>query len=270
MILNSKTNIKYVYQTGQIPVLVTCNDDNEYVCKHSRGGKPSYVLFVEWVVYKIMSELGLDLPFQSLVKIKDEHINTSLNCQPIFFKHTTCFATRFLEYAEEWNQLTTSKKDLKRIINKEDLLIIAFIDLWLSNEDRNWNNFNLLMHPSIEGLKVIPIDHGGCFNTLCFQEERPLYHIDFQESIINTEFFKIGIKGYFKNLKEVSDFIEKLYLRISKLEDSYDKIILGIPEDWQIPMNYIVALKQNIFKKEWLVETKTLFLSFIKISFKLK
>lgn len=137
MILKSKTKIKRIYATGQNPVLVSCSDDQEYVCKHSRGGKPSYVLFAEYLVYQMMSKLKLELAPISFVKISGEHIDNSSSCQPSFFKQTTCFATQFLEYAQEWDQLTTSVSDLKRIENKYDLVRIAFLDLWLSNEDRS-------------------------------------------------------------------------------------------------------------------------------------
>jgi hypothetical protein len=270
MILKSIAKIKRVYDTGQNPVLVSCDDMEEYVCKHSRGGKPSYVLFAEWLVYQMMVSLDVELAPVSFVKVEGFHIESVSNCQPLFFSQTTCFATRYLAYAEEWNQLTTSKNDLKRIVNKDDLLIISFIDIWFSNEDRNWNNFNLLMYPSIEGVKVIPIDHGNCLNTLGFNEERPLYQIDYNDSVISTELFISAMKGYFKNIEEVNVFVEKLYLRIRNLDKVYDDIVEKAPSDWQIPISYIHALKQNLFHNDWLSDVKSSFLSFVKTSIKLK
>lgn len=73
-----------------------------------------------------------------------------------------------------------------------------------------------------------------------------------------------------KTTKDASDFVESLYLCIPDLEKIYDEQVLEIPEEWKIPESYSSALRENLFHKDWLHETKFQFLSFIKSSLKLK
>ncbi len=266
--LYSIQEIKQIYSTGDNPVLVECNDLRDYVCKHNRGALPAYKLFAEWLVHSFLEELNIRVATKQLVEIKEEHVLISKFCQPIFFKNIKCFATEFHQEAIEWSLFPLEKS--KWIINKEDLLIIAFCDIWLANEDRNWNNFNLLTSPSENGWEIIPIDHAGCFNSLSFSANKEIYGIEENESIIMTEQFRSLIKPKLKNVFEANRFAETLYLRIQALEHSFDHSVLSVAEMWQIPSGYIHSLKDNLFRKEWLDETKNRFLTYLKSSLSLK
>lgn len=266
--LHSIQPIQKVYDTGDNPVLVECNDINLYVCKHNRGQTPAKKLFAEWMSHALLDGLGATVAPKALVQIKEEHIEPSGICQPAFFKNGPLFATQFLEEALEWSQFKL--KDKNQIINKEVVLKIALFDIWTANEDRNWNNFNLLTNPVENGWEIVPIDHGASFNSLMFSEQHPLYSITFNESLIITEEFRILVKPLLKTTKDASDFVESLYLCIPDLEKIYDEQVLAIPKEWKIPESYSDALRNNLFHKDWLSETKSQFLSFIKSSLKLK
>ncbi len=45
-------------------------------------------------------------------------------------------------------------------------LLIALFNLWVANEDRNWNNANLLY--DVNSNNLIAIDHGCILNTATF------------------------------------------------------------------------------------------------------
>jgi hypothetical protein len=47
----------------------------------------------------------------------------------------------------------------KNLRNSMDLFWIAVFDIWIANEDRNANNYNLLMVEANEDFSIIPIDH---------------------------------------------------------------------------------------------------------------
>lgn len=266
--LTSNQYIKKVYGTGDNPVLVECNDLKDYVCKHNRGQRTATKLFAEWIAHALLQELKVAVPTKELVIVKEEHIQVSGNCQPAFFKGIPLFATEFIEEALEWSQLNTN--DAKQIINKDDILIIAFCDIWLANEDRNWNNFNLLTHPTKEGFEIVPIDHAGCFNTTSFNETTKLSQLCENETLIDTDEFRILVKPMLKNMKKASEFVDSLYLRIRNLEQIYNEALVTIPTEWNIPSTYSEALRINLFDESWLNETKQSFLTFIKSSLKLK
>ena len=161
--LKSISPIGRVYDTGDKPVLVQCEDLNDYVCKHNQGQTPCKKLFAEFLAYNLLSIMGVKLPAFSFIEVKVEHINSPSGvCQPQFFKELDCFGTLHLKEALEWSAFPFDKKDLKKIKNQEDIFSIAWCDIWLANEDRSWNNFNLLMSPENDGWYIVPIDHGAC------------------------------------------------------------------------------------------------------------
>lgn len=270
MILSSISKIQKVFDTGQKPVLITCSNLEDYVCKHSYGYSPSKTLFIEWLAYHLMQKANIRFPEFALVNILENHTLTIADSQPLFFINTTCFATKFIEHAEEVNLLTLNTDDFKRVSNQEDLLKIAFFDLWLANEDRSHNNFNLLYYSKGKETFLVPIDHGSCLNTLCFDFERTLCQIEYGESLISTELFQIIQKGNIKNIQMAEEFLEKMYLCINELDQYFDEIIDNIPEDWKIPGDYVLSLKRNLFDENWLKETKVNFLSYCETSLNLR
>jgi hypothetical protein len=269
--LKSISPISRVYETGDKPVLVQCEDLNDYVCKHNQGQSPCKKLIAEYLAYCFLDKLDVKLPPMSFIEVKEEHIDKPTgDCQPQFFKNIECFGTLHLKEAIEWSAFSFDKKDLKKIKNQEDLFIIAWCDIWLANEDRSWNNFNLLMSPEDDGWYIVPIDHGACFNSLGFDVDGHLDPINDFDSIIQTDQFKLIAKKWFKKVSEVDNFLKRLYICIESYEKSFDDILANIPPSWRIQEDYIQSLKANLFSKDWLNETKTQFLSFTKQSLILK
>lgn len=260
--------ILHIYETGDNPVLVECNDLNSYVCKHNRGQTPAKKLFAEWMSHALLEGMGVVVAPKELVHVRAEHVEPSRICQPVFFREVPLFATRFLDEALEWSQFNL--RDTKLIVNKKDILRIAFLDLWLANEDRNWNNFNILTHPIKKGWQIVPIDHGACFNSLMFQEGGKLVQLSDSESLVVTDEFRKLAMPLLKSMKDANDFVESLYLCIPDLEKIYDEHVLAIPSEWNISKSYSDALRGNLFHKDWLIETKSHFLSLIKSSFSIK
>ena len=140
----------------------------------------------------------------------------------------------------------------------------------MANEDRNWNNFNLLTNPVEDGWEIVPIDHGACFNSLMFTEGRELVQLSENETLIDTEEFRNLVKPNFKSFAQLNEFIESMYLCIPDLEKIYDEQVIEIPQEWNIPKSYSDALKANLFHQEWLSVTKSHFSAFIKSSLQLK
>jgi hypothetical protein len=250
--------------------LVLCDDLNNYVCKHSKGIKTCYTLFAEFLANAFLRELKIELPAHSFIDIKMEHINPSSTCQPAFFQNIDCFGTMHLKEALEFSNFTFGKSEIKKLINPMDLFTIAWFDIWTANEDRNFNNFNLLLNPEKKGWRIIPIDHGACFNSLSFNMTRPLELISQNESLIDTEPYKLlGLK-YFKKLSDVDDFINSLYICVLQCEKRFDEIVSHTPKNWAIADGYMSLLKKNLFSKAWLEETKIQFLTLNNASLRIK
>jgi hypothetical protein len=113
--LHSIKQITKVFDTGDKPVLVQCNDLNEYVCKHSKGNSRCYNLVAEYIAYHFLALLDVKLAPCSLIQVKENHIVPSTSCQPLFFKDIDCFGTELLDSSVEWSAFSFDKKDVKNI-----------------------------------------------------------------------------------------------------------------------------------------------------------
>lgn len=270
--LYSIQEISKVYETGDVPVLVLCDNMEEYVCKHARGNKPCEGLFAEYLAYNILKALELPLPEAAFVAVKQEHIEATIKSQlriqiqPVFFKEVICFATLKIEDAVEFVDFPINSKLLRKILNPKDLVKIAWFDMWFANEDRNLNNFNLLLKPTSDGLFIVPIDHAASFNSLMFSPQRTLIELDANSSIIYTDQFKEIVKPCFKNLGDFDEYIKSFYLCIPNLKEVFDKSINEIPESWAISEEYLQHLKTNLFSEDWLKKVRHEVLYFIKNS----
>lgn len=251
-------------------MLVLCSDLNTYVCKHNQGQPRCYKLFAEFLASKILLSFGFQMPDFAFIQVKPEHIKPTADCQPKFFKDVQCFGSQHLHESLEFSNFSYRNADFKKIINPMDILKIAWFDIWIANEDRNYNNFNLLLNPEKEGNRIVPIDHGSAFNTLSFNIDRSLVLLTLDDSLINTPQYKLIASKYFKKLSDVNDLINSIYLCLTECEKSFDLWVSEIPENWQISNEYLDALKSNLFAKQWLNETKTHFLALNKQLLNLK
>ena len=261
-------SIHKVFDTGDKPVLVFCDDLEFYVCKHNQGNTNANKLFCELISLELLQALNISVPAYDFIQVKEEHIIAQSNCQPAFFKNKTSFGTKNLHEALEFSQFLI--ENYKHISNKKDLIMIAFFDLWFCNEDRNFNNFNLLLNPIDSGFEVMPIDHGACFNSLSFKDTFRLASLFENESIIDTIQFKKIVKGLLKTAKEAENFANLVYLSFPELKKVYENTVLKIPEDWNISPTFIEALKQQLFSETWFHETKMTFISYLKVALKIK
>ncbi len=267
--LQSITAITKVFETNQKPVLVLCEDFEHYVCKHNHGRRPAYALFCEWLAWQLLNELGVQTAPYCGVSVLEEHILPRTECQPAFFKSTTCFATLQLSDTIEVTHFPLDKKDLRRIRNGTDLLKIAFLDLLLANDDRHQSNYNLLLKSTEAGYFIVPIDHENMLNGRSFSVDRQLFSEDYFSTLMASDFFRAVLSGKVKNIAEVEQLFQEYYLCVKAfIEQLHEKVAL-LPTDWHIPMNYIHCLRDNLVHPNWIHETKTNYLSFIRSSLRI-
>jgi hypothetical protein len=155
--------------------------------------------------------------------------------------------------------------DRKKIMNPKSLISIALFDLWIGNDDRNWNNYNLLLESKSDGYYFIPIDHETIFNGNSLP-----YGINIQtedDSLIHTPLFKAVVsKRLIKNIFENERIIrEDFYLCTANCKNELDKILEELPHDWNISLDRKRDLiLKNIFSLEWLGEVFRYFLIYLK------
>lgn len=243
-----------VFTTGDNPLLVTCDDLTDWVCKHGRMS--SSTLFNEVLGSRFAELWNLRTPPISLIEVSREHLpDGQLNIvQPAFF-NKPCFGSFFLKDSQVVdNTLLPSFRASsfrRKIANKSDFLKIALFDIWIGNEDRYRGNSNLLLDQSNSKEYYFNVfDHGAIFNSNTLNYGLQLITDD--ESLICTELAKILFGKINKLSQIVDEIVEDFYLCVEMCENDLDNILADIPLEWQLNIvNLEVHLRKELFNNEW-------------------
>lgn len=261
-IINSIQTADRKFETQTRPILIGCDDMNDYVCKYGAGNGFAKRLFCEYLAANFMQIWELPIPNHSLVNINPEHIPANFAIPNAYFTQT-CFG---LMYNRNYTELTKLNElniasGFKNSPFKLNLLKIALFDCWLSNEDRNDNNYNL-MFDLVNDYQLVAIDNEGIFNSRTFNN--PIYSLNFNDSILNG-----GFAQKLFNKKDLTpDIIENLktyfYLCAQNCEQSKNNILSNVPENWQIDTALVNEKLLEIFSDDWKNESFSTFQTFVQ------
>lgn len=243
-----------MFTTGDNPILVTCTDMSDWVCKHGRMS-PS-VLFSEVIGSTFANLWGLKTPQISFVDVSIEHLpKDNLNIvQPAFF-NKPCFGSLFIEDSQvvDTTLLPSFRNQAFRnkIGNKTDLLKIALFDIWLGNEDRHHGNSNLLLDQTLADKYYFNVfDHGAIFNSNTLI--RGIQLISDNESIISSDLAQILFRKGKILTKNVDNIIKDFYLCTLECEAHLSNIINDIPVQWGLDLeNLELLIHANLFTYNW-------------------
>jgi len=199
-----------IYSSGNFPILVECNDLNTWICKHGRTSPR--LLFNELIGSSFAKIWGIPTPDFSLIEVLEEHLPDDTNTvQPLFFKKH-CFGSKFINDCQVIDDtLIPSLKNVnfrKRIVNKNQFLLICLFDIWLGNEDRAPHHSNLILdYTAGRDLFFTVFDHDALFNQLSIgQHEMTL--LDEECSLITGEMAKILFKHNINFVYNVNKTVE--------------------------------------------------------------
>lgn len=266
-IVNSiSTPDKIFKTTGNEPILILCDDFNHYVCKYNRvPGSRANKLINEYIAGSFAQYWNLKVPDFILVRVKKEHIEKTHSLQPAFF-NTFCFGSKYNSKYQELDIFFSeiSGRNRNYFPYKSDFLKVSLFDIWICNEDRNHQNYNLLVDIENEN-QFIPIDHDAVFNTSNLH--RGLFLISEEESLITTDFTKKLFK--FNELSD-RDLLKEIendyYLCISKCKKNVDTILSEIPGEWKLDAEEMkTLLTAHLFNDKWSSECYNHFLKLIQL-----
>lgn len=151
-----------------------------------------------------------------------------------------------------------------RIQQKSDFLKIALFDIWLCNEDRNYNNTNLLLHFAPENIYFFyAIDHVNIFNSSSLNYG--LATLTEDDTLLKTELAKL-LFGKAKKLTLIVDkLIENFYLCTKECEDNLDVILDLLPVSWAIDkVDMKAKMLQYLFTNEWKKQCEDIFRTYVQ------
>jgi len=244
--LTSIAPVSRQYNTGEQPVLVTCSDGCDYICKYTLSSGSAYKLVCELICNRLAQIWGLNTPDFAQVSLLQEH-QQSLNIS--IRSNKLCIGSLFLTDVIDLTKISQLAVDPSEQ-NLRELITIALFDLWVANEDRNWNNFNLMI--DINDNRFIPIDFGCAFNTSTF--DYPLSQLTQSDSLMYSDLF-VSIAHQHTYLFTETFFSElhsRFIYNVRECQDQIDDIIRTIPQEWQIPQDIISSKLNELFTPQWL------------------
>ena len=252
--LDSIKDIQKQYETGENPVLVMCSDKNEYVCKYMRSLNPAYKLVCEFIGSHLVEKWNIRSPKMNLVKIKAEHWSNFLSTNCI--RTAPALGYMMLNSVVDITQTTYSHIQLSKKVLAQ-LLKIALFDFWVANEDRTYNNANLLYDVKCD--ELVSIDYGGIFNTSTF--EYPMCQLTMTDTILYAEIFKQFINRFSKNeIRTVAVGLEDYYRKsVDNCRGVLESMISGIPLEWKVDNDIILNKLMQLFDESWVDDVWTNF-----------
>ena len=124
------------YTTLERPVLILCNDMQEYVCKHVLSSD-GLNLFCEYVAASFLRLWKLPVPNFAFVKINYDHVKQF--GIPSRLIERTCFGSRYSQFYQELSHFTDTPDISKQkgyLDNRDNLLKIALFDIWMQTKNR--------------------------------------------------------------------------------------------------------------------------------------
>lgn len=249
------------YDTGEKPLLILCSDMHEYVCKHSHGSN-GMSLLCEYLAASFLRIWQLQVPDFAFVQVHYDHVKQFHI--PKHYVAKPCFGSQYSVYYQELTQYTDNpdiKKHKEYMESRFELLKIALFDLWIANEDRHFNNMNLLVDMQ-NSYHFVPIDHGAIFNTRTFDTKITL--LTENESLTDTSLFKnlLPRKEFSKEL--ITKLKEYFYLCSLQCKQQFHEILSFVPPCWDIDRKVIeTKLSDEVFTPEWEASVINTFLDYI-------
>ena len=234
-----------VYQTGDRPILVLCSDGYHYICKYKQPGYSAHKLMNELVGGVFAKAWGIDTPVTSLV------VNDPIIWDDAGISHDPAaplLGSRKMEDVFDLgeyncNQVGVSERTLSQ------LLRIALYDLWLANEDRTCNNYNLLY--DLKAGNLVSIDYGGIFNSGILNN--PVYQLNAADSIISSDLFsRLKEAGLTKALSG----LHLTYLRlVAKCRKAVPMLLESVPNEWKVDKPALQNKLEELFEILWVNDT---------------
>ena len=208
----------------------------------------------EFLAAHFLKIWGLKVPDFAIIDVDRRHIPDGLHARLTAYEFSRpAFGSLYVEDAEFVNESLSmaSAYQVKIADPERDLVNLALFDLWLSNNDRNWNNHNLLIR-SPPNVDVIPIDHERTFDH--GSPGQPLTLQTSNENLSASAVFRRFVTrkfltAYTRNMESQRTF--KTYA--AACSSAATAIIEQMPDEWKrLCPTLVPDLRATIFADQWL------------------
>ena len=236
-----------------MPVVIMAEDLEDYACKYDHTNK----LINEFIAHQFLQQWNLRVFPAAFINIKREHVpNEHLQgrLRLIDFDKPT-FGSRYNNDAFDASNILMGLKNdnyvLSKFSERFDLLKIALFDLWLANDDRNHNNYNLMI---VEN-EFVPIDHSNIFDGGRLGGQ--LAQLTEDDSLLNSDLALTFLNHKARVEAEGKKLIQTFLTFVHKCDEILPKVVEDIPDEWCSDKNWLLEnIRSSVIdNKEWLKQT---------------
>lgn len=256
--LYSIQDISRLYMTGDQPVLVLCSDTQQYICKYMRPNATiAYKLACEYTGAVFADAWKINTPSVALVRIMPAHWASVPTLHNPFAP-----SIGFKKIDGVVDITPTSYRQVEANTGTlYQLLKIALFDFWIANEDRTYNNANLLY--DIENERLISIDYGGILNNVSF--DIPLSQLTETDSIICADIFAHIVKSVSsRQLTKAIGQLEKDFVQCINHSKKQARLLTEMPIEWAVPVDKVKRKMEELFYPQWVSATWVNFVECLK------
>jgi hypothetical protein len=242
--VNTVTLLEEIPTDGHSPMKFLCDDDLVYYCKyrsgHSLNNQEIDFLVYEAVCHYLLKHFDIPTPEIACVTLqKDSYDPAHLRVNKKYAKPgIVCFGSQEIEGSNLVSglELVTNKHEFNKYLNPDDLIRIAFFDLWVANIDRGRNeNFNLLTKTQTDKTQIHAFDNAFAFyGQRGLRTFNPEWELDVKDGLSRTAYFK-SIVQYIPEAERVSIAEKIVNCALLETEDCINEAFTIIPATWQIP-----------------------------------
>lgn len=245
-VVTSVKGIDKQFFTGEKPVLVLCSDMEYYICKYKVTSSPAYKLVCEIIGSMFSYIWKLNSPSMALVRISNNHWSRLTVPHE---RDAKAFGSRYISSVADIST-STSLEIIPSENNLKQLLKIALFDIWIANEDRNANNYNLLY--DLKENNFVPIDFGCILNTASF--DWSLSQLTSTDSILSSELYHhMAIDEKFSGLESALAELQTQYVSyIAHSKTMLNSITDVVPKEWGVPKELIRNKMHELFQDKWI------------------
>jgi len=254
---------------GSHPLLVACDDFQDYACKYCNGIIPVIRLTKELIAYEFLKLWDIKIPKSIIIEVVSEQIP-----QNIFDGFTKkeyfdipSFGSLYLEQAIAVDEFVKqSPSSIKyKFKNFNDLMKISLFDLWVGNGDRNERNYNLILNPEEEGYYFYAIDNEMMFNAGFLDSK--LMILSSKESLISSSLMKRFFPRNANHIPLINEVINGFNTDVKKCNLHLNDILSEIPIEWEVNIEELKSkMLEKLFSVEWLMEVKNHFKEHLRYS----
>lgn len=263
--------LRQIPGTFNRPVEAICRAGNGldvYYLKYPRTSNETDGLVAEVVCHFLARKLNLPTPDIAYVRVGSHPVPEGIKHREKLVEGKIVFGSRKVQDLED--ELTKldfilSKHDFNRLEYPAHLLRIGLFDLWVGNNDRKEENYNLFLTRG-KKQKLVVFDHFEAFNKISEHALTKIHaEIDVYEKAFLSSSYPYGMLSWVPKTQmkhELESFMENI--QKINVEEQIEDIAKTFPDNWNVKEKTIQYILRFLRSEDRLVRIEEEVINYIK------